>query len=226
MANFPSSLPAYAGFNPNDTLAADNHASQHNAEQADITAIATKIGTGASTPVTQTVLRGNGTGTSAWSQVSLDTDVAGQLPVGSATAVLQAVYPVGSIYIETTGANPNTTFGFGTWSAYAQGQVMVGNGTSDQAFTAGSTGGQSTHTLSSAEMPTHTHIDPGHTHNYEEASNAGSTATVSGGGGAFYYVNTSTADSSTSVNLDSTGGGGAHNNLQPYVVVYIWRRTA
>src|SRR5574337_544526 len=77
---FPSSIPSYAGFTSTHTLSADNHASQHNSEQADIVAIATKIGTGASTPVSGTVLRGNGAGTSTWSQLNATTDVTGVLP--------------------------------------------------------------------------------------------------------------------------------------------------
>ena len=220
MANFPSSIPNYAGFNSNDTLKTDNHASQHNNEQTDIVAACTKIGTGASTPTNNTFLAGNGTGTSTWRTLTTG-------DIGfSANSVLQQVYPVGSIYIETTGVNPATTFGFGTWVAYAQGQVIIGNGTSDQAFAAGNTGGESNHTLLATEMPTHTHVDPGHTHNFQQASNSGVTSTTTGGGGAFFYTNTSTADTSTSVALNSTGGGGAHNNLSPYIVAFIWRRTA
>lgn len=83
MATFPSAIPSYLGFTASHTLAADVHASQHNSEQADITAIATKLGTGASTPVNQRLLRGNGTGTSAWAQADLTTDVTGVLPVAN-----------------------------------------------------------------------------------------------------------------------------------------------
>lgn len=77
---YPSSLPSYAGFTSTHTLQADNHAAQSNQEQTDITAIATKVGTGASTSTNNTVLRGNGTGTTAYDQVHLATDVSGVLP--------------------------------------------------------------------------------------------------------------------------------------------------
>jgi hypothetical protein len=83
MSTFPTAIPSYLGFTATHTLAADSHAAQHNQAQADITAIATKIGTGASTPTSNKLLRGNGTGTSAWSQAELTTDVSGVLPVAN-----------------------------------------------------------------------------------------------------------------------------------------------
>ena len=247
--SYPSNLPSYQGFIGTDTLATDNHAAQHNQEQADITAIATKVGTGSATPTNATVLRGNGTGTTTFDQVHLATDVSGTLGIsnggtgvtsttGTGNAVLSSspslstpsiynptitsptiagyatvlalIYPIGCIYTETTGVNPGTTFGFGTWSAFAAGQVLVGNGTSDQAFVAGATGGESNHTLTSNEMPAHTHtIGFG-----SDLSNLG-VARQSDTGGSFFNGNTG-----------STGGGAAHNNLQPYIVAYYWQRIA
>jgi len=83
MPIFPGAISSFAGFNASDTLAADSHASQHNSEQAEIVATQTKIGTGASTSTNNTVLRGNGVGTSTWAQVGLTTDVTGTLPVNN-----------------------------------------------------------------------------------------------------------------------------------------------
>lgn len=77
---FPGSIPSYAGFTGSHTLSADNHAAQSNAEQADISALATKVGTGASTPASGLVLRSSGAGVSAWGQVGLTTDISGVLP--------------------------------------------------------------------------------------------------------------------------------------------------
>ena len=230
--SFPASVPSYTGFTSSHTLAQDSHASQHNLEQADIAAIATKVGTGSSTSSAATVLRGNGSGTSAWDQVHAATDISGILGIsnggtGASTAAaalanlggttsaaalsaaLAAVYPIGCIYAETTGVNPATTFGFGTWTAFGAGRVLVGNGTSDQVFAAGATGGESNHTLTATEMPSHTHSVDGHT----TTTNAGTGAT------AIFTMN-------TGVSSGSAGSDGAHNNLQPYLVVYYWTRTA
>lgn len=83
MSTFPTSIPSYLGFTAGHTLLLDVHASQHNLEQADITAIATKVGTGASTPTSGNVLTGSGVGTSSWSPVNLITMVSGVLPVAN-----------------------------------------------------------------------------------------------------------------------------------------------
>lgn len=84
MAQFPSSIPSYTGFTSSHTLSQDSHASQHNSEQGDIVAIATKVGTGSSTPTNHTVLKGNGTGTSTWAQVDVSSaDITGVLSTGN-----------------------------------------------------------------------------------------------------------------------------------------------
>lgn len=83
MASFPGSLASFAGFTAAHTLAADNHAAQHNLEQSEILAVQTKVGTGSSTPTANKVLTGTGTGTSNWSQVDLTTTVTGVLPVAN-----------------------------------------------------------------------------------------------------------------------------------------------
>lgn len=77
---FPGAIVSFAGFTSSHTLAADTHAAQHNSEQTEIVAVETKVGTGSSTPIVNTVLRGTGTGTSSWAQVALTTDVTGILP--------------------------------------------------------------------------------------------------------------------------------------------------
>jgi hypothetical protein len=231
--SFPTGTPSYAGFTAGHTLSADSHASQSNAEQADIVALANKVGTGNSTPTTQKLLRGNGTGTSAWAQADLTTDVTGVLPIANGgtnatTAaaartnlgintqleILAVVYPVGCIYTTTNSTNPASILGFGTWAAFGAGRVIVGVGTSDQAFAGGITGGESNHTLSTAEMPSHTHG----TSSIYNNSDVPTTGANNG-----LRLN-ATANQNTV--LDNTGGGGSHNNLQPYIVAYYWQRTA
>jgi hypothetical protein len=72
MSIFPGSTPSFTGFTSSHTLAQDQHAAQHNSEQAEIIALANKIGIGASTPASNLVLRGTDVGTSAWAQVNLN----------------------------------------------------------------------------------------------------------------------------------------------------------
>jgi len=126
------------------------------------------------------------------------------------TAVQTVLYPVGSIYFNAAVAtNPGTLLGFGTWAAYGGGRVMVGVHSSGTFDGLNETGGAETHTMSVAEMPSHTHsIAPG----------------ITGDGGATGSVGVRVTHSAN--NTGSTGGGGAHNNIQPYITVYMWKRTA
>lgn len=129
------------------------------------------------------------------------------------TSVLLKVYPVGAIYISTVNTNPGTLFG-GTWVTYAAGRTLVGVDVSQTEFnTVQKTGGAKTHTLDISQMPSHNH-------NYFNTPNNTGTYTV--------YVPTTSAQTKASyqTNMTNTGGGQAHNNLQPYITVYIWRRTA
>jgi len=139
-------------------------------------------------------------------------------------AVLQTLYPVGSIYTNATSAtNPATLIGFGTWTAFGAGKVMIGLDSGDATFsTVGNTGGSK-----DAIVVSHTHTatvtDPSHVH----ASVAGFYGTSSGGFG--YGVqggNTSSATTGITVANSTTGSSGTNANLMPYVVVYCWKRTA
>lgn len=121
--------------------------------------------------------------------------------------ILLNIYPIGSVYINTVDTNPSDFFG-GTWKRIAQGRTLIGEGISDREFSIGSTGGESTHRLSISEMPAHTH-------NY---FGTGRDVGGSGGSNSGGYWSTRTTN--------STGGNVAHNNLPPYLVVYIWERVA
>lgn len=152
------------------------------------------------------------------------------------TELLAAVYPVGSIYVSAISTNPSTLFGFGTWTAFGAGRMPVGFDASQTEFNTGlKTGGAKTHTLASAEMPSHTHTQNAHTHvqNAHE-HNIGQLWRITSGTAAYVYAvdGTTPTQPATAVNQNATatnqntGGGGAHNNLPPYITVYMWRRTA
>jgi hypothetical protein len=146
------------------------------------------------------------------------------------TTALQALYPVGSIYTNASvSTNPGTLLGFGTWTAFAAGRVMVGFNASNTLFdTAEETGGSADAIVVSH---THTATDSGHTHTY--AGSVGSTGTFqySGGGGTsgvgVPYNAGSTTDSGTAnITVSTTGSSATNANYQPYITVYMWKRTA
>ena len=135
------------------------------------------------------------------------------------TNIFDKIYPVGSIYINATNStNPGTLLGFGTWTAFGAGRVPVGIDSSDTDFdTAEETGGSKTHTLTTNELPSHTH-----THTVQ----TGRSFSSSIGNAPVVQGSDNTVLSSSAVTTSSTGGGSAHNNVQPYIVVYMWKRTA
>lgn len=311
----------------------------------------------AGTQINNRVLRSDGTNTTL-SQVALTTDVAGVLPVGnggtgvSSTSALAALigslmFPVGAIYSSTVSTNPGTSLGFGTWTAFGAGKVLIGNGVSDTitvgsainavvtgsittttltvtAVTSGTlavgsyitgsgitvgtyitalgtgTGGVGTYTLNqsmttgsitisgqpignlaigskytivsagttdftqfgaanntvgtvftatgygtgtgtasktwvggdtggstNAVVVSHTHTinDPGHFHS-ETAYNQPGIGNAGGGGARVNVVASNTGTATTGISVNPSGSTGANANLQPYVVVYMWQRTA
>ncbi|WP_279001772.1 phage baseplate protein [Thomasclavelia cocleata] len=121
------------------------------------------------------------------------------------------MHPVGCIYMSTSSVSPQTTFG-GTWIRWGNGRVPVGVNTSDSDFnTVEKTGGEKKHTLTINEMPAHSHEDA-------KARGLQNTAT----GSAKYGFIMDGSYSSTAY----TGGNESHNNLQPYITCYMWKRTA
>ena len=127
--------------------------------------------------------------------------------------ILNSVYPVGSIYISVSSVNPGLTFG-GTWVAFGSGKTLVGVDTSDADFnTVQKTGGEKTHTLTIDEMPSHNHdiLKP------RWSTSVGANAVYgSNGSGSGEEYDTRGYE----------GGGQPHNNMQPYVVVYFWKRVS
>ncbi|WP_156635438.1 hypothetical protein [Erysipelatoclostridium ramosum] len=121
------------------------------------------------------------------------------------------MHRVGDIIFSTSDENPSTIYG-GTWVAWGKGQVPVGVDTSDSDFnTVEKTGGEKEHTLTVDEMPSHKH---------DFGQQFATTSNLSGSYG--YYM---IAGTQTDV-IKNTGGNQPHNNLQPYITCYMWKRTA
>lgn len=141
---------------------------------------------------------------------------------GGIKSFLDAVYPVGSIYMSVKSTNPGTLFG-GTWAAIAQGKCLVGVNTSDNNFkTPEKTGGEKNHTLTIGEMPSHGHLI--------RMRNAGKWSWNDGSfqGNALeggYHWSGSAETFNWLIDTKPQGNSQPHNNLQPYFCVYIFKRT-
>lgn len=164
--------------------------------------------------------------------------------------LIDKTYPVGSIYMSVNNTSPSTLFG-GTWVQLTDTFLYASN-TADTNSTT-STDGEATHTLSSDEMPSHTHTQDPHNHSQNDhahllpnsavvynaslsrglVSNASSTkvslnSTLSSQMGVIGAKGTNNPTTATNQNTggDSNGNTVAHNNMPPYMKVYMWKRTA
>tara|TARA_R110002167_G_scaffold130603_1_gene314156 strand:+ start:2914 stop:3567 length:654 start_codon:yes stop_codon:yes gene_type:complete len=130
-------------------------------------------------------------------------------------AVNTFAYPVGSVYTSIVATNPATLLGVGTWATFGAGKVLIGISTTDTDFdTAEETGGSKTdsHALTVSEIPAHSH----------------SSGWTLGGGDGSANVYATTNGGAGAPDSGATGGNAAHTHdiVQPYVVVYFWKRTA
>ena len=146
-------------------------------------------------------------------QIATTAFVQQEITANVTTAIIvDAVYPIGSIFISTVSTNPGTLLGRGTWTAFGTGRTLVGIDSGDTDFdTVEETGGATTHTLTVDEMPAHTHE---YTRFSPQSPYTQTNSLVDASGS--YQTNTT----------ESTGGGDAHNNMPPYIVTYMWKRTA
>lgn len=133
--------------------------------------------------------------------------------------IMLANYPIGSIYFSVDSANPSTKFG-GTWEAWGKGRVPVGVNETDSDFnTVEKTGGESTVTLTESQMPSHFHtMDSAVSIKDSIVSN---DTGLYQGSGAITFTTLGKV-----VKTDTAGEGSHHNNLQPYITCYMWKRTA
>ena len=143
-----------------------------------------------------------GINTKAALQVYMDAEFTGSV---TGQGIVDFIYPVGSIYMSVSNTNPGILFG-GTWAQIKDTFLLSAGDT----YTAGTTGGEASHTLTVAEMPSHDHSTE--------------AAYVSAGSGTI--TKSWLAWGAGTGKVQYTGGDGAHNNMPPYLVVYVWQRTA
>ena len=165
--------------------------------------------------------------------------------------VLTNIFPIGAIYTTATNTNPGTFIGF-TWEAFAPGRTLVGAGNNGESnWTGGLERGSETHTLEETEIPAHSHTtathngttgqNGAHNHRSENGGNfwvdtaSGNIISISPGGATPQLLNVTFTDTEPDHNHSFTvpgqttsevGAGAAHDNIQPSLGVYYWRRTA
>lgn len=165
---------------------------------------------------------------------------------GSATNLdiisFDQIYPIGAIYISTVSTNPAILFKIGNWEALPAGRVLLAQGTSTWGvnYSAGSTGGEDKHTLTVSESASHNHTGSattsGSTHTHALTMQASHGKSGNGGVPRFsdgdvwspYKTQNLSAagEHSHAITINNSGGGQAHNNMQPYLSVYMWKRTS
>lgn len=123
------------------------------------------------------------------------------------------IYPIGSIYVSVNSTNPGTLFG-GTWQRIEDTFLLASGST----YEAGTTGGEAEVTLTEAQMPSHTHrYDLSYGSAAASANSNGKIAAGAQNNAWQYY-------SSSHTSIKNTGGSQAHNNMPPYLAVYVWKR--
>lgn len=136
---------------------------------------------------------------------------------GALDDLVDTIYPVGSIYMSVNSTSPQTLFG-GTWERI-QDKFLLASGTT---YSNGATGGEATHTLNENELPyiegTFPHIAYG--------QNKVSGHTVYTDGNVSDREGSASSSSNKHIYKFSFGSGQAHNNMPPYLAVYVWKRTA
>ena len=226
MSNYTQST----NFATKDALASGNalkivKGTEINTEYANIAiAVATKADT-ASPTFTGTPTLPTGTIATTQSFGNSTTAVATTAFVQAAMALL---HPVGSIYTAIISTNPGTLFGFGTWTAFGPGRMLISLDSSNVLFdTAEETGGSA-----NATLPSHTHTFTGSalaTHAHTFLGAAGGAGGVTGGdlNTSFGNTTTSSVSGGTPAGTNSTEGASATNaNYPPFIAVYMWKRTA
>tara|TARA_R110000851_G_scaffold150318_1_gene291115 strand:- start:528 stop:1115 length:588 start_codon:yes stop_codon:yes gene_type:complete len=180
-----------------------------------------------------------------------DLDISGDL----GSSLVNLIYPVGAVYISVASTNPESIWAGTSWSAFGAGRTLVSLSSGDSDFNvAEETGGSKTHTLTTAQLPSHTHNQPNHTHTQPNHTHSGpnhrhhvpwsygggSSIQIIAGYGNYQgdnltgyngtqatgYSGTAATGYSGTAATSATGSGSAHPIVQPYIVTYMWKRTA
>jgi microcystin-dependent protein len=168
------------------------------------------------------------------------------VPVRIDSGSVSEAFPVGSVFLSVVSTDPASMLGYGTWTAIATGQMLVGFDAGDVDFNAAEkVGGAKTATLATANLPIHNHpvVDPGHNHiqnphNHPisggssddtsapftgpDASTSTSTTFTGGVGNSTATNNSNT----TGISVGNTGSGAAFSVMNPFFCVYIWKRVS
>ena len=167
--------------------------------------INTNVGIGTNQPQANLHVEGN-------AYVSGDLEIAGNL----GSSLVNLIYPIGAIYISVNSADPGTIWSGTTWVAFGAGKTLVGLDSGDTDFDqVEETGGAKTHTLTINEIPAHNHTYSDQVRTINASATAGTNR---------YEPAVATTGISRTTN--NAGGGQAHNIMQPYIVTYMWKRTA
>ena len=177
-------------------------------------------------------------------------DIVGNLDVSGdlGSSLVNLIYPVGAVYISVSSTNPESIWTGTSWSAFGAGRTLVGINSGDSDFDVSEeTGGAKTHTLTTAQLPSHnhaqpnhTHAQPNHTHSIPWSYGGGSSIQVIAGYGNHQGNNTTGASGTAQTGASgtaqtggsgtaatsATGSGSAHTIVQPYIVTYMFKRTA
>lgn len=167
------------------------------------------------------------------------------LGITTQAALINIIYPVGSVITLTNGTDPNKIYSGTTWVKMDAGRVLVSagkytEGSDTYTYTLGAKGGEAKHQLTVYEMPTHSHSATissvgSHYHTMARGNNVSDTNALADYHDTGHYLltdgtssgRTSAANGYTqSVSISSTGNNAKHNNMMPYIVVQLWRRTA
>lgn len=153
-------------------------------------------------------------------------------PLLEGILTIDKVYPVGSIYLSVSDLSPETLFAGTTWQRLT-GRFLLGS--SDGLYNVNATGGEAQVTLTTSEMPSHSHTGYTSTDGYHSHSFPGRSANGDYGPSAESFASSDDARTlevsyggyhDHTVTISSAGGGASHNNMPPYLVVHMWKRTA